>query len=347
MSAPEERQCYIVNKKPTAEITDSTFKLVTKSIDKPNGAEALVKVLYLSNDPAQRTWIQEGMDPERAYMPLPDEGDIMPARGLCEVVEAGSSSKFQKGDLVLGSVGWTQYATLKDEQLQKAIQIPNQSPTISLGALGSTGLTAYYGFLKVGKATSDDQCVVVSGAAGATGSMVVQIAKQVLGIKKVIGIASTQKCDFVKSLGADECIDYKSSSWKEDLKAATGSKADIYFDNVGGEMLDTMLPLVKRYGRVVACGSISGYNDMNSGTVLKNYFEVISNRLTISGFIVVDALPKAREYIGELAGWISEGKIKVAEGSETIKSTKFEGIPEVWQLLFSGGNSGKLVTKLD
>lgn len=367
MSEITSTTCYVVNKKPTKEIREDTFKLETKQLDEVKGSKVLLKVLYLSNDPAQRTWIQKGMDPERAYAPLPNEGDIMPARCICKVVQVGSEvQKWKEDDLVTASVGWTRYAVVEEASLQKAVQVPGHSEAIALGALGSTGLTAYYGLLEVGKASSSDKCIVVSGAAGATGSMVVQIAKKVLGIEKVIGLAGGKdKCDFVRSIGADHCIDYKTDTWKEELREATGRQAELYFDNVGGEILDTMLGLLKRHGRVVQCGMISTYNDMESGVVLKNYFEVISNRLSILGFIVIDAIPKAptvsqrwpirffcllvltRQYIGSLVTWMKEGKIQVIDGkSETVKESKIEGIPEVWKLLFTGGNSGKLITKL-
>lgn len=226
MSLPTSTKSYIVQKKPVAEIEADTFKLETTQIEKPTGSNLLVQVQYLSNDPAQRTWIQKGADPERAYFPLPNEGDIMPARALGKVIAAGpNASKFKEGDFVSGGFGWTEYATCDESGVQNAVQIPGLSPSVALGALGSTGLTAYYGLLEVGKAVSDDKCIVVSGAAGATGSIVVQIAKKVLNVEKVIGLAGgKEKCDFVKSLGADECIDYKSSDWKDQLRSLTERK---------------------------------------------------------------------------------------------------------------------------
>lgn len=349
MQSPKETKQWIINEKPTAQVTDQTFKLVTKAIPSTIPADSvLLKLLYLSNDPAQRGWIQKGMDPARAYFPPPNEGDVMPARGICMVLETGSSAqKYKKGDLVIAQVGWSQYGVIGQDAIQPAPQVPGMDPAIGLGVLGLTGTTAHYGLLTVGKATSSDQCVVVSGAAGATGSVVIQIAKHVLGISNVIGIAGGQeKCKWVESLGADRCIDYKSSSWKQELKQATKSKTDVYFDNVGDEMLDTMLPLMIRHGRVVACGAISVYNSPRP-TQLRNWFEVISNRLSIMGFIVLDALPKIKEIQGDLGSWIKDGKVKIEEGkSQTTKEAKIEQVPEVWKLLFTGGNSGKLVTKL-
>lgn len=263
MSLPESTKSYIVNVKPEKEITSETFKLVTTPLDKVTGSQLLLRVQYLSNDPAQRTWIQKGAEPERAYAPIPAEGDVMPARGICTVLAAGpEAKKFKKGDSVIASTGWTQYLVVEEKTCQTAAQIPGQSPSVALGALGLTGLTAYWGLLEIAKTTSDDQCVVISGAAGATGSMAVQLAKHVLNIKKVVGVAGgKEKCDFVKSIGADYCIDYKSSTWKQDLRKITERKIgmfedckyasstnmlDVYFDNVGGEILDETLSNMKR-----------------------------------------------------------------------------------------------------
>ena len=190
--------------------------------------------------------------------------------------------------------------------------------------------------------------VVVSGAAGATGSMVVQIAKHLLGCKKVIGIAgSDDKCKWVESLGADVCLNYKKSSFKEDLIKATDGYVEVYFDNVGGEILDLMLTRMKKGGRVAACGAITDYNKSESSG-LKNWFEVISNRIEIKGFIIYDffASGKAADAVKELVTAAKDGKIKIGEENETVVDTKFDDVPKTWMSVFEGANTGKLVTKL-
>jgi len=164
----------------------------------------------------------------------------------------------------------------------------------------------------------------------------------------VIGIAgSDDKCRWVESLGADQCVNYRSATFEEDLAKATEGPgfADLYFDNVGGHILDLMLARLKKNGVVVACGSISGYNSQEP-TVLKNYFQVITMRLSIRGFIVTDYLPKARETVQLFVDALQEGKLKVSDDNEQVVPTKFENIPHTWWKLFEGGNTGKLVTKL-
>jgi hypothetical protein len=214
--------------------------------------------------------------------------------------------------------------------------------------LGLPGLTAYYGLKTIVKAGPADT-LVVSGAAGATGSMVVQIAKKLLGCKKVIGIAGTdEKCQWVKSLGADICLNYKGPDFKESLITATEGFVEVYFDNVGGEILDMMLTRVARHGRIAACGAISAYNDSRS-VGLRNYAQVITMRLEIKGFIVLDFM-KERDQAGaavqELIQAMKEERIILGKENEMVISPGFEGIPETWMKLFEGGNKGKLITKL-
>jgi NADPH-dependent curcumin reductase CurA len=214
-----------------------------------------------------------------------------------------------------------------------------------------TGLTAYYGIKEVGETKAGD-VVVVSGAAGATGSMAVQIAKKLVGAKRVVGIAgSDEKCRWVESLGADKCVNYKKDDFKEALIEAAKVEGqgkgyvDVFFDNVGGEILDFMLTRMALHGRVVACGAISEYNS-RKGTMLKNYFEIISMRIQIRGMIVMDHLGKAQEVMGIFNRAIQEGKLKVSEENEHVVEASFEEVPQVWMKLFEGANTGKLVTKL-
>lgn len=288
------------------------------------------------------------MDPERLYTAPVLKGEVMRSYAIAEVVESNASA-LSKGQLVMGTFGWTEYAVV-DAKDARPIQ-PDASAGIRathfIGALGGPGLTAYNGLIDVARATKDD-VVVVSGAAGATGSIVVQLAKNVLGCKKVIGIAGgDKKCRWVESLGADVCVDYKASNFTEELKKATDGFVQVYFDNVGGEILDLMLTRMARHGRIAACGAVATYNSLGESGI-KNWFEIITNRIEVKGFIVTDAVVagKAGAWLGELVKGVKEGKIQIGPETETVVPTKFEDVPKTWTMLFKGGNTGKLVTEI-
>jgi hypothetical protein len=243
---------------------------------------------------------------------------------------------------------WREYAvidtTLGAPYVTRVDPIPGIKETHFLGALGLTGVTAYHGLEHI-NVTKDDT-VVVSGAAGATGSMVVQIAKKIIGCKRVVGIAGTaDKCRWVESLGADVCINYRDADFKEQLIKQTEGYVEVYFDNVGTEILDLMLTRVKRFGRISACGSISEYNN-STPPGFKNWFEVIANRLTIKGLIVLDAGARWPEMIKEIADAAVSGKIQIGDANETIVPTPFEDVPKTWLKLFEGANTGKLITHI-
>ena len=254
------------------------------------------------------------------------------------------------GQLVSGESSWSEYDVL-DAAAVNPVQ-PNEQAGIKathfIGALGGPGLTAYYGLVDVAGAKAGET-VLISGAAGAVGSTAVQIAKNLVGAKRVIGIAGgEQKCRWVvESLGADACIDYKASDFEQQLIKATRGFVDVFFDNVGGKVLDLALTRVKRFGRVAACGAISAYNAPGE-TGITNWYEIISNRIEVKGFIIIDAIKagKVPSIIGKLVEGILAGKIKIGEESETVVPAKFEDVPKTWSLLFTGGNQGKLVTEL-
>ncbi|KIW99122.1 uncharacterized protein Z519_00785 [Cladophialophora bantiana CBS 173.52] len=333
---------------PTFSSSDEnpTFKLVEQPLPPLQPNQVLVKVLFFSNDPAQRPAIDAAVKAERHYTAPVEIGQSMIARGLAEVI-ASTADNLPKGTIVQAAPGWTEYAVLNAADCSPRQPLPNGlSLTHYLGAFGGPGLTAYYGLVVIGEAKKGMR-VVVSGAAGATGSMVVQIAKNIVGCSEVIGIAgSDAKCRWVESLGADKCLNYKSPTFEQDLNKATEGFVDIYFDNVGGQILDLMLARLKRYGVAIACGSISGYNSTEP-TVLKNYFQVITMRLSIRGFIVSDYLSKAQETVQMFVQAVKDGKLKISnEESEQVVDTKFEDVPKTWLKLFEGGNTGKLVTKL-
>ncbi|KAL8863510.1 MAG: hypothetical protein Q9178_000191 [Gyalolechia marmorata] len=353
MSLPSETHQWVLSNKPTSLPTLSgpspTFTNKTAPLPSLASGDVLLQTVYLSNDPAQRGWISADIDPARLYTTPVDIGSPMHARGMCKILKS-SARGWEEGELVLASCGWTEYAVVQAGKCQKLPNLDGLDVGVTqfLGALGMTGLTAWTGLTEIVKARHDDT-VVVSGAAGATGGMVVQIAKHIIGCKRVVGIAGGEdKCKWVKEhLGADACVDYKSSRFVEELKKETEGFVEVYFDNVGGEILDLMLTRIKRYGRIAACGAIAEYNKGNAqGYGIKNWFEVVSNRIQIKGFIVLDHLGKAEEGMNELVKAMREGKIKVDAGNETVVETGFEGVPETWMKLFEGGNRGKLITKL-
>lgn len=308
--------------------------------------QVLLRVLYLSNDPAQRGWIGKDINPERLYTAPVYPGDVMRAGAVAKVLES-KSPKLPKGKLCMATTGWTEYAVLDAEECKPLEELPGLSPTHYLGAFGLTGLTAYYGIKEIVRVGPGDT-VVVSGAAGATGSMVVQIAKKMLGCKRVIGMAgSDDKCRWVESLGADVCLNYKKPDFQQQLINATDGYVEVYYDNVGGKILDLMLMRMKQGGRIAACGAIEDYNTSDP-TGLKNWYNVITMRLEIRGLIIFDFLAQGKgpAALKELTGAFKEGKIKIGDESETVVDTRFEDIPKTWFKLFDGGNTGKLVTKL-
>ncbi|KAI9376634.1 hypothetical protein BJX61DRAFT_256682 [Aspergillus egyptiacus] len=346
---PSSTRQWILNSKPQGAIAldgpSPTFKLTESPLSQISASQALLKTLILSNDPAQRTWIAPDADPVRMYYPPIPEGAVMGAFAIAEVVESGSPGELPVGSLVMAPTNWSEYSVHEIKGLQVVKPIEGLDLAHFLGALGGTALTGYYGIKEVVGAKKED-VVVVSGAAGATGSMVVQIAKKIIGCKRVIGIAGTDdKCRWVEKLGADVCINYKKDSFEQDLIRETEGFVDVYFDNVGGRILDLMFLRMKRHGRIAACGTISNYNTAEPYR-LKNFFEVVSNRLHIHGLIAFDYMHKYGDVVAELTQAWKEGKIVIDDSMQTVVEAKFEEIPRVWMKLFEGGNQGKLCTKI-
>ncbi|KAM0749533.1 NAD(P)-binding protein [Meredithblackwellia eburnea MCA 4105] len=345
-SLPTETKVIRLANPPLNEVEDSTWALSTEPLTTPlPPASILVQVIYYSCDPAQRGWIQKDVSAHRLYVKPVRKGDIMACRTLVKVI-ASTSEKWKEGTILIAAVGWVEYAILAegDSTIQPTISEGLPSPTYNMSVLGTTSLTAWFGLHEIGNVTKDTT-LVVSGAAGATGSAVVEIAKNIIGCKRVIGIAGGEdKCHHVVSLGADVCVDYKSSTFEEDLAKALPDDAEVFFDNVGGNVLNSVLPHVKRYGTVVACGAIAAYNDRKAN-IFTNYFEVIANRIAIKGFIASDYMAKIPDTRQTLFDAYKAGKFKATGDHETIRETKFEDIPKVWQTLFTGGNKGKLLIK--
>ncbi|KAK6516496.1 hypothetical protein TWF506_006403 [Arthrobotrys conoides] len=326
---------------------EKTFELVTKelSTDDLKEGDLFLKAHYFSNDPTQRIWINKDSVKERLYRVPIENGELMESYGIFEVIESRKAD-YEKGDFVLARAFWADYCILTPIDLKvdagATLMKVMGDPTDFL-TLGITGITAYFGLLTVGAATSKDSTVVVSVAAGATGSVACQIAKNVLGIKNVVGITSSEaKCDFLKkSCGCDYALNYRSPSFKQDFEEATKDDIDVYFDNVGGEILDMALVRMKEYGRVVSCGAISLYDDMkgggaSAGISREAWIQVICHKVRIEGFVVIqfaDQLPKA---LADLVPWLMEGKIHLVKD---IWEAGIEDVPRGMLKLFKGSES--------
>jgi NADPH-dependent curcumin reductase CurA len=301
----------------------------------PNDGEVLIKVLYLSLDPAMRGWMNEG----RSYIPPVQIGEVMRAGGAGKVV-ASKHPSFIAGDFAYGTLGIQEYATLQGSDLTK-LDTSKISLPVYLGALGMPGMTAYFGLLDVGKAKAGDT-VVVSGAAGAVGTVVGQIAK-IKGCR-VIGIAGGKaKCDYlVQDLGFDAAIDYKSEDVKKALRQHCPKGVDVYFDNVGGDILDAVLTQLARHARIVICGAISQYNSTTGVKGPANYMTLLVNRASMIGMVVFDYADRYPEAMQEMAVWIAAGKLKTRE--DIVSG--IEKFPDTLLKLFKGENFGKLVLKV-
>ncbi|KAL4883205.1 hypothetical protein BJY04DRAFT_28070 [Aspergillus karnatakaensis] len=350
MSLPTSTKAWILTNKPTDTAPTTTgpnpsFTLQTRPLPPLTDNQVLVKTLSLSNDPAQRTWISGVYPASRMYMPPVELNDVMAATAVSEVL-ASTSAEYKPGDHIVGFSGWSEYAILDAATIRPASPLPKGlSERHYLGAFGLTGLTAYFGLVKVGGFKKGER-LVVSGAAGATGSVVVQIAKKILGASSVVGIAGgEEKCRWVEGLGADVCLNYKSPTFYDDLKAATKDGVDVYFDNIGGELLDNMFNLVSVHARIVACGFISGYNG-EQVTTFRNWWNVTFMKLEVKGFIVLQFMEQYPEAIKFLTEAVEEGKLVIDDKSETIIEGGVEDIPAIWAKIFEGVNTGKLVTVL-
>ncbi|CDO70644.1 hypothetical protein BN946_scf184756.g10 [Trametes cinnabarina] len=333
--APSQYMRITLAERPKTTITSSTFKREVVPFDlNPGPSEILVKARYVSIDPAMRGWLNDA----RSYVPPVKIGEVMRAGGIAEVVEAGPGSAFKKGDIVFGSFGWAEYAVVQDKHAQK-LQWPGMDILDFLGPLGATGMTAYFGLLDVGKIQAGET-LVVSGAAGATGSVVCQIGKK-RGAKVYAIAGSADKCAWLEhEVGVDRAFNYKSATFYEDFRKHAGY-LDVYFDNVGGDILNFMLTRLKQKARIVLCGAIADYNN-NKPKGLSSYTNLIAQRAKMEGFIVFDYAKRYPEAQRELAEMLREGSLK--RKFHIVKG--LENAPEALNLLFSGGNTGKLVVQV-
>lgn len=321
--------------RPVGLVKRSDFDFTEAPARAPGDDEVLVKTLYLSLDPAMRGWMNEG----KSYIAPVQIGDVMRAGGVGKVLES-KHPKFRAGDYVSGTLGVQDYATVDGKTLTKID--PSAAPLpVYLSALGMPGMTAYFGLLDIGK-PAPGQTVVVSGAAGAVGAVVGQIAK-IKGCRAVGIAGGKEKCEFLtQTLGFDAAIDYKSADVKGALRQHCPKGVDVYFDNVGGDILDIVLTQLARRARIVICGAISQYNSTTGVKGPSNYLSLLVNRASMTGMVVFDYADRYGEAAREMAGWIKGGQLQTREdivaGLETF--------PETLLKLFSGENFGKLVLKV-
>ena len=321
--------------RPVGEPKRSDFSFIDEPIPALRDGQVLLKTLYLSLDPAMRGWMNEG----KSYIAPVGLGEVMRAGGIGQVVES-RHPKFAVGDYLSGMTNVQTWCVTDGRGFTRVD--PKLAPLTSyLNVLGMPGMTAYWGLLDVGQPKAGET-VVVSGAAGAVGATVGQVAK-IKGCR-VVGIAGGKdKCDYaVKTLGFDACVDYKSEDVRKALKVACQNGIDVYFDNVGGEILDIVLGQINLKARIVICGAISQYNNTTAVKGPANYLSLLVNRARMEGIVVFDYAPKYKEAAIEMGGWLAAGKMvskeHVVEGIDTF--------PETLMKLFKGENFGKLVLKV-
>ena len=322
-----ENQRIVLASHPEGWVSEQNFELQKAPLPKPAEGEVLVKNLWLSLDP----YMRGRMSKAKSYVKGVEVGEVMVGQTAGEVVESKQPG-LAPGDKVLTQLGWQLYGTTKE-----AIKVDGKRAPLSyyLGVLGMPGMTAYFGLKELGQ-PKPGETVLVSAASGAVGSVVGQLAK-IWGCRAVGIAGGREKCDYVKNeLGFDECFDYKAGKLKEQVR-----DIDVYFDNVGGEILDLALARMKLFGRIVVCGMISDYNATEPYRV-KNLRAVLVNRLKVQGMIVFDWKDRYGEALKALGGHLASGKLKTRE-------SVVEGIanaPQGLVALLKGGNFGKQLVKL-
>jgi NADPH-dependent curcumin reductase len=332
---PTTNHQLLLQSRPKGLLAPGDLQLVESPVSELKEGQALARVKYLSVDPTMRVWMVAD-----TYLPIVPLGEVMRAIGFAEIVESRHPD-YKKGDRVTGLTGLQEYVIIDKSAksfFQKVPKIPFVSDTVFLGVLGTNGLTAFFG-MEIA-APKKGETLVVSAAAGATGSIAGQIGK-IHGCR-VVGIAgSDEKCAWItKDLGFDAAVNYKHPDWKEKLAASTPNGIDIDFENVGGEIMQEVLNRMNLHGRVALCGLISGYTKPDPGLVsLRN---ILVRRLRVQGFIILDYASRFMEAATQLGQWKMFGKLK---DRETIVEG-LEKAPEAINMLFTGGNIGKLLVKV-
>ena len=329
---------WLLAARPDGMIGPQNFEYVETPIPTISSGQILVKNLYLSFDPTQRNWMVD----RPGYLPPVAMGEVMRAGSVSQVVES-QHADFALGELVQTTGCWQDYAVVEPGKGPTGINKlpPGVSPEMMLSILGITGMTAYFGLMDHGQPKAGET-VLVSGAAGATGSVVGQIAK--LKGCRVVGIAGgPEKCAWLKDVaGFDAVIDYKNENVSEQIAIHCPDKWDVFFDNVGGPILEAALNHLNLYSRVVMCGGIANYNNTEPAPGPNNLMNLVTNRGRMQGFIILDYLPRAMEAIEALMGWVASGdiiyQVDMQEG--------FDNIPRTLQRLYTGENLGKQLLKI-
>ncbi|MGD6817848.1 NADP-dependent oxidoreductase [Metabacillus sp. 84] len=311
-----------------------TFRFTEASVPEPNQGEVLIRTLYLSVDPYMRGRMQD----TKSYVEPFPLNEVIHGGAVGEVVQSKADG-FSRGDTVVGMLGWQEYSAVPAKAIRKID--PDIAPvTTALGVLGMPGLTAYFGLLHIGQ-PQEGETVVVSGAAGAVGSIVGQIAK--IKGARVVGIAGTdEKTQYLKELGFDETINYKTDHVEQALEKACPHGIDVYFDNVGGEISDAVYSQLNKFARVPICGAISSYNKAGEDLGPRVQTKLIRSSALMKGFVVGDYSDRFEEGSRQLGAWVQNGSLKY---EETIVEG-FENIPEAFLGLFKGSNLGKQLVKV-
>jgi NADPH-dependent curcumin reductase CurA len=325
--------------RPVGLPTRDNWSFTTEPVAEPGPGGVLVKTLYLSLDPAMRGWMNEG----KSYIPPVEIGAVMRASGVGKVISSNNPA-FAVGDYVNAGLDVQEYCLIPEAQIKRSGMFkidPRLGLTSWLNVLGMPGMTGYFGLMDVGQPKAGET-VVVSGAAGAVGQTVGQIAK--LKGCRVVGIAGGKaKCDWVvNELGFDACIDYKAGDVKAGLKEHCPKGVDIYFDNVGGDILDAVLTRITRGARIIICGAISQYNNTTPVKGPANYLSLLVNRARMEGIVVFDYADRYPQAIAEMAGYLKDGTMKSKE--DVVDG--LENFPETLLKLFNGENFGKLVLQV-
>ncbi len=336
MAAMKNRQ-WLLARRPRGMVSTEDLTWVEDApVPVPGEGEVLVRNLWLSCDPTQRGWMAGD-----TYLPAVKIGEVVRSFAVGKVVES-KHPKFKAGDLVQGLFGWQDYACVKSGTSSAPAPVPRGVPVeTAMSVLGLTGITAYFGLLEIGR-PKPGETVVVSGAAGATGSVVGQIAK-IHGCR-AIGIAGgAEKCRWiVEDCGFDAAIDYKREDVNQRLKELCPKGIDVFFDNVGGEILDAALARLALRGRIVLCGAIARYNDTALAPGPKNYLNLLVQRGRMEGFIVLDYMARAGEAVAALSGWLKDGRLK----DRVDVQHGLENAPMALARLFKGENRGKQLVRI-
>ncbi|ORV45494.1 NADP-dependent oxidoreductase [Mycolicibacter engbaekii] len=327
---------FVLRERPSGRIGPGTFELSEQPVPEIGDGEALVRVDWISLDPTNRMWIND----TPSYLPPVGIGEVMRAGGL-GVVVASNNARYPVGQTVQGLTGWQEYVVVSDAMPLVPVDVAEGvSPSTYLGALGMTGLTAWVGIRDIGKPRAGET-VVVSAAAGAVGSVAGQLAKA--GGARVVGIAGgPEKCALLTDrLGFDAAVDYRADDWAGQLAAATPDGIDVDFENVGGDIMDAVFARLNVGARIALCGLISGYNSADPPPGPRAFGNLLIQRATLQGFIVLDHFGRAAEAGGEIAGLIAAGRLTPLE---TVVEG-FDQLPTAINMLFDGKNVGKLVVK--